>query len=53
MDKTYWIIVDQDKKLILVGQFFSLPNDAYQFAADHMSGRQNWRVVLIKLYEVL
>jgi len=53
IDNIFWLIVDSDKRLELVGLLFHSGADAHSYAQRHLSGRQDWRVIPIKLYEVL
>lgn len=53
MNDQHWVIVNSSKDLILVSTFFKDYNHAHNYAQLHLSGTQDWRVIPIKLYEIL
>lgn len=52
MNEFYWIIVNAEKDLLLVGRLFQNGTEAHNYAGAHMHN-ENWRVIKIKVYEVL
>ena len=52
MKDDFWIIVNSDKDLLLVGRLFQSGTEAHNYAGQHMHN-ENWRVIKIKFYEVL